>query len=196
MSDNKQPILGVFDPSVKKKHPRFRLAVMEESINATATDEVARLPTYQEMLQRAFNLINNKNPDSDERSRRIHLPPLEITRKAKKTMFGNFKSVCECLNRTQEHVKQYICTEQNTESSIDGNGALVITGRLQQTQLERLVFQYVKTYVQCPVCLSVDTKLDRSNRLLFIVCNQCTAQRSVQQIKGGFRANTTKRSTR
>jgi translation initiation factor 2 subunit 2 len=93
-------------------------------------------------------------------------------------------------------LKQYICTEQNTDSSIDSQGALIISGRLQGSQIERLIQSYVKQFVVCPVCGSADTKLEKVNRIQFIVCNQCTAQRAVKQIKGGFVANTTKRSKR
>ena len=191
-----EPLLGVFDNTLLKKRPSYRLKVMEESQIRELSEKVSQLPNYNELLERAFTLMHTKNPDNDVRSKQISLPQLVVERKAKKTLFLNYKTICEHMNRSPEHLKQYICTEQNTESSIDASGALIISGRLQQAQLEKLVLHYVRNYVQCSVCGSTDTKLDKQNRLLFIVCNQCTAQRSVQQIKAGFVANTSKRRTR
>lgn len=188
------PILGEFDPNCLKHRPHFRMDVMEESRNCAAGEKV-QLASYSEMLNRAFNLMHHQHPDN-ERISKIALPSLSITRKAKKTIFTNFVPVCEIMKRDVEHVKQYICTEMNTDASVDGNGGLIISGRLQQTQIEKLILQYVRTYVQCPVCGSMDTKLEKTNRILFIICNQCTASRSVQQIRGGFVANTTKRRNR
>ncbi|OHT09079.1 Domain found in IF2B/IF5 family protein [Tritrichomonas foetus] len=190
-----QPILGNFDPTLLKKKPHFRTEVMEAS-RATDSNIDVNIYKYDEMLSRGFRLMHNQNVEITSSSRRIALPAISITRKAKKTIFNNFTSVCQIMKRDPEHVKQYICTEQNTDASIDGSGGLVITGRLQQTTIEKYITQYVHFYVKCPVCGSMDTKLEKNNRLLFIVCNQCTAQRSVQQIRGGFKANTTKRSKR
>ena len=189
------PLLGNFDSTVLKKKPHIRTEVMEECRTSGSGDNV-NLYKYDEMLSRLFKLNEKQSIDAASDSRRIALPTIVITRKAKKTIFNNFTQICQIMKREQDHIKQYICTEQNTDASIDGSGGLVITGRLQQNQIEKYIGQYVRTYVKCPVCGSMDTKLEKNNRLLFIVCNQCTAQRSVQQIKQGYKANTTKRSKR
>lgn len=184
------PLLGNFDPSVLRKRPRIRMEVLEA---AKADGGQGSLYPYEEMLTRSFESLQNQ---SETGSRRIALPAIVTTKKAKKTILNNFCVLCEAMKRTPEHIKQYICTEQNTEASIDGSGGLVIGGRLNPGTLERYIQAYVRTYVKCPVCGSMDTKLEKKDRLLFIVCNQCTAKNSVQQIKGGFKANTTKRKNR
>lgn len=50
-------------------------------------------------------------------------------------------------------------------------------------------------YVLCPGCKSVDTLLDKDSatRLMHLRCQQCGASRTVQAIKAGFVARTTKR---
>ena len=184
------PILGTFTAPKFKPRPHIRMEVTEETRNASGGTILA---SYQDMLQRCFNLMHSQNPDSDSRSKRIALPALTITRKAKKTIFSGFTNICKIMNRDTEHVKQYINTEQNTNSSIDGEGNLIISGRLQQHQIEKLITNYIKQYVMCPVCGSMDTKLEKFNRIQFIVCNQCTAQRAVEQIKGGFVAQIKKK---
>lgn len=187
------PVLGEFDPTVLKKHPHYRTKIMESARSLLSTSAVNLYP-YSEMIQRAFNCMQMNNPDSNANSRRIKIPQIKIERKGKKTIFSNFVTVCQSMKRDPEHVKQYICTEQNTDASIDGTGALLITGRLQPNVIEMYILQYVHTYVKCPVCGSGETKLEKNNRLLFIKCNQCTAQRTVQQIKGGFYKAALKRS--
>lgn len=179
------PILGEFDPTVLKKRPHYRTKIME-SARSLGSASTANLYPYSEMIQRAFDLMQKNNVESNASSRRIKIPQIKIERKGKKTIFSNFLTVCKSMKRDPEHVKQYICTEQNTDASIDGSGALLITGRLQPNVIEMYILQYVHTYVKCPVCGSGETKLEKNNRLLFIKCNQCTAQRTVQQIKAGF----------
>jgi translation initiation factor 2 subunit 2 len=191
--DSPAPVLGVFDSAVLKKRPHIRTEVMEQARLASSN---SALHTYGEMLQRIFNVSHQANAEAASASRRIKLPPPSVSRRGKKTIFANFLAVCELMKRAPEHVKKYICSEQNTEASIDGEGALVISGRLTPSTVERLLLSYLRTYVKCPVCGSMDTKLDKNNRLLFIKCNQCTASVSVRPIQDGFKANTTKRKTR
>lgn len=187
------PLFGEFDPSVLKKRPHIR----KQTVKAFADeDSNSNLYPYEEMLASCFVQMHKQNVEASSTSRRIALPAINIQRKAKKTIISNFRAICEIMKRDLEHVKQYICTEQSTDASIDGAGGLVITGRLSQSQIEKLIIQYVNIYVKCPVCGSTDTKLEKKDRILFIICNQCTARRSVQQIKTGFRADTSKRRTR
>lgn len=189
MFGEETPILGKFDVTRLKKRTHYRSEVLED-IRKEEAGGTKIIYSFDEMLSRAFNLMHSQNPDAGGHSRRIALPQFKISKKSKKTIFENFTKVCEIMKRDPEHVKQYICAEQNTDASIDGNGGLVITGRFQPQQLEKFIAQYILTYVKCPVCCSTDTRLDKQNRLLFIKCNQCTAQRSVQQIKTGFHATT------
>ncbi|KAH0794597.1 eukaryotic translation initiation factor 2 subunit beta-like [Histomonas meleagridis] len=186
------PLLGEFNPNCLKKRPHIRTEVMESSRINSSSSKVNLYP-YSEMIERAFNLMHSKNVESSSTSRSIRLPAIQIEKKAKKTIFLNFTTICKSIKRDPEHVKHYICTEQNTDASIDGKGGLIITGRLQMNAIEKYILQYVHQYVKCPVCGSADTKLEKNNRLLFIKCNQCTAQRSVQQIKAGYKASITKR---
>ena len=95
-----------------------------------------------------------------------------------------------------DFIDNFVCSATVADASIDGTGGLVISGRLTQGVLERYILQYVQMYVKCPVCGAMDTNLEKKDRLLFIVCNSCTAKNSVQQIKAGYKANTTKRAKR
>jgi translation initiation factor 2 subunit 2 len=185
------PLLGEFIPPPQKKRPHIRTEVMERA--RLGTSETA-LYSYQEMLQQ---LIDQSSQKGDSRSNRaLIIPPPAVSRKGKKTTFANFTVICEKLKRTQDHVKQYICSEESMEASIDGEGALILSGRVTVNVIERLIRAYVSTYVKCAVCGSKETQLEKNNRLLFLKCSSCTASRSVTQITQGFKANTTKRTRR
>jgi translation initiation factor 2 subunit 2 len=184
MSD--EPILGTFDPELLKKRPWIR-----ERVFACARNDSRSIYPYEEMLEHSSSAHRRA-----DQSRRINLPMIEAARTSKKTTILNFAKICQHLRRDEAHVKQYLCTEQNVEASQDSNGALICKGRLTQPQLEKLITDYFVHYVKCPVCQSSNTNLAKQNRLLFIVCGSCTAQRSIQQIKQGFKANTSKRKTR
>jgi translation initiation factor 2 subunit 2 len=184
-------LLGEFAPPAKKKRPHIRTEVMERARLGTSE---AALYTYQEMLD---SLIDQSRQKGDSRlARALNIPPPTVNRRGKKTMLANFLAICEKLKRSPEHVKQYICSEESMEASIDGEGALVLSGRVTVNVVERLIRAYVNTYVKCAVCGSKDTQLEKNNRLLFLKCSSCTASRSVIQITQGFKANTTKRKTR
>jgi translation initiation factor 2 subunit 2 len=179
------PILGVFDPEGLKKRPWIRERVLACVVN----DSRSSYP-YEEMLEHA-----TAGRCADQ-SRRINVPMIEVARTSKKTTILNFATICQHLRRDEAHVKHYLCTEQNLEASQDSNGALICKGRLTHPQLEKLISDYYAHFVKCPVCQSSNTHLTKQNRLLFIVCKSCTAQRSIQQIKQGFVTQTSRRNRR
>jgi len=80
--------------------------------------------------------------------------------------------------------------EVASTGSVDGNGRLLIKGKFQQKHIERILRHYILEYVQCHTCKSLETKLHKENRLLFMKCDTCQSTRSVAQIKTGFQATT------
>lgn len=111
---------------------------------------------------------------------------------AKKTALTNYHEICSHLNRTAEHVKNYIMSELGTEGSVDASNRLLIKGKFTQKQLESVFKKYVLTYVQCQMCKSLETTLARDpcSRLFFVTCIACKSSKSVTNINSGFRAIT------
>jgi translation initiation factor 2 subunit 2 len=151
---------------------------------------------YKELLERAFNLIQQKNPalmGSDRR--KFVLKPPQLSRVGtKKCAFINFADECRLMNRPPDHVLLFILTELGTSGSIDGNNQLIIRGRFQAKQMENVLRRYVREYVMCQMCKSANTVLTKENRLNFLCCQTCGARRSVAAIKSGFQAITGKRA--
>ncbi|KAL7645627.1 UNVERIFIED_CONTAM: hypothetical protein RMT77_004013 [Armadillidium vulgare] len=146
--------------------------------------------TYDELLQRAFNQLRERNPDmaTGEKKKFVMKPPQVVRIGSKKSAFANFTEICRLLHRIPKHLLQFLLAELGTSGSIDGNNQLIIKGRFQQKQIENVLRRYIKEYVTCHTCRSPDTILQKDARLYFLQCEQCNSRCSVAPIKSGFQA--------
>lgn len=146
--------------------------------------------TYEELLSRFFKILSANNPDlaSDRTGQKHKVPPPEVKRDGKKTLFVNIKDISDRLHRPIEHVISFLYAELGTTGSVDGSNRLVIKGRFQQKQLETVLRKYILEYVTCKTCKAINTKLRKENRLFFLDCNSCGSVRSVSSIKTGYQA--------
>eukprot|EP00013_Stygamoeba_regulata_P029123 CAMPEP_0177655822 /NCGR_PEP_ID=MMETSP0447-20121125/15194_1 /TAXON_ID=0 /ORGANISM="Stygamoeba regulata, Strain BSH-02190019" /LENGTH=242 /DNA_ID=CAMNT_0019159811 /DNA_START=27 /DNA_END=755 /DNA_ORIENTATION=- len=150
--------------------------------------------TYEELLSRVSTLMLNNNPDLiASRRNKVMKPPQVFREGTKKTVWANFKEICQVFNRNIDHVLAYSLAEMGTNGSLDGNSRLVIKGRFNPKQIEAVVRHYVAEYVACRNCRSLDTNLKKENRLYFIHCKACQSSRSVAAIKTGYVAQVGKR---
>eukprot|EP00088_Acartia_fossae_P019289 TRINITY_DN2124_c0_g1_i1.p1 TRINITY_DN2124_c0_g1~~TRINITY_DN2124_c0_g1_i1.p1 ORF type:complete len:307 (-),score=141.93 TRINITY_DN2124_c0_g1_i1:129-1049(-) len=152
--------------------------------------------TYDELLQRVFGIIKDKNPEmvAGEKKKFVMRPPQVVRVGTKKTAFANFTEIAKMLHRTPKHLQSFLFAELGTSGAIDGNNQLIMKGRFQQKHIENVLRRYIKEYVTCHTCRSPDTILNRETRLFFLQCMTCHSSCSVQTIKTGFQAVTGKRS--
>ena len=159
---------------------------------------------------RFFNKIYENNPELSGIITRLKIVPPSLVRVgSKKISFVNFISVCFCLNRDPDHLKQYLENEFGTTSSLDQNKQLLLRGRFQSTQIESIIRNYCSknfiiillmtcrilgAYVLCKTCKSSKSKLEKGSRLIFFHCNACGSKYSVDQLSAGYKALTTKRA--
>ena len=122
------------------------------------------------------------------------MKPPHVTRSGtKKTLWANFPEMCKAMARSTDHVLQFVFAELGTTGSVDGAGRLVIRGRFQPKQIEKVVRHYITDYVSCRTCRSPETQLVKENRLQFLVCDTCGSRRTVSSIKKGFSAQVGRR---
>ncbi|CDO93673.1 unnamed protein product [Kluyveromyces dobzhanskii CBS 2104] len=152
---------------------------------------------YQDLLSRFFKILNTNNPElaGDRSGPKFKIPPPICQRDGKKTIFANIQEISEKLQRSPEHMIQYLFAELGTSGSVDGQKRLVIKGKFLPKQMENLLRRYILEYVTCKTCKSINTvlKKEQSNRLFFLVCKSCGSTRSVSSIKTGFQATVGKR---
>ncbi|KAJ7998821.1 hypothetical protein DPEC_G00208950 [Dallia pectoralis] len=152
--------------------------------------------TYDELLNRVFNIMREKNPDmvAGEKRKFVMKPPQVVRVGTKKSSFVNFTDICKLLHRQPKHLLAFLLAELGTSGSIDGTNQLIIKGRFQQKQIENVLRRYIKEYVTCHTCRSPDTILQKDTRLYFLQCETCHSRCSVASIKAGFQAVTGKRA--
>lgn len=151
---------------------------------------------YTELLGRFFSQLYQSHPSlsGGTNKKKYTIPPPQLFREGnKRSIFANVADICKRMHRQPEHVIQFLFAELGTNGSVDGSGRLVIKGRFQQKQIENVLRRYIVEYVTCKTCKSPDTVLTKDNRLFFMTCSSCGSTRSVQTIKTGFMAQTTKR---
>lgn len=152
--------------------------------------------TYDELLQRVFNIMRDKNPEmvAGEKKKFVMRPPQVVRVGTKKTAFVNFTEIAKMLHRQPKHLLAFLSAELGTVGAVDGNNQLIMKGRFQQKHIENVLRRYIKEYVTCHTCRSPDTILNKETRLFFLQCMTCHSRCSVQTIKTGFQAVTGKRS--
>lgn len=146
--------------------------------------------SYNELLVKFFQVLRDNNPDlaSDRSGVKYKIPPPQMIRDGKKSIFANIKEISDRMHRPTEHVIQFLFAELGTSGSVDGTQRLVIKGRYMQKQLETVLRKYITEYVSCKTCKSINTKLSKENRIYFLECNSCGSRRSVASIKTGYQA--------
>lgn len=120
--------------------------------------------------------------------------PISIRRDGATKTSLNITEICTRIGRDVAHLKQFIEVELSVNCSVDGDGRLVIKGIFPEVQIQKIVRNYIKQYVSCGVCGSLETVLEREDKLLFKKCQSCSASQSVNAIQQGYKALTTKRS--
>merc|ERR1712025_1265407 len=168
----------------------------ENTAENAVSEQDNRDYTYDELLARVFDIMRAKNPNLVEGGKRkfVMKPPQVVRVGTKKTSFVNFTDICKILHRQPKHLLAFLLAELGTSGTVDGTNQLIIKGRFQQKHIENVLKRYIKEYVTCHTCRSPDTILHKETRLFFLQCMTCHSSCSVQTIKTGFQAVTTKRA--
>lgn len=169
-----------------------------EFTNGAANDQSAIGLSYPDLLSRFFDILKKNNPElaGDRSGPKFRIPPPIVQREgSKKTLFANVQEIATVLQRSPEHLIQYLFAELGTTGSIDGEKRLILKGKFQPKQMESVLRRYIIEYVTCKTCKSMNTELKResANRLHFLSCKACGSTRSVSSIKTGFQAQIGKR---
>jgi len=166
---------------------------VDETPTSSVPTQISPPPqfTYEELVKRLYSMMNQ--PEGASTTVKLK-PPIVYREGTTRTAWANFPAICLALRRPPDHVMAFFLAEVNSTGAVDGNGRLVFRGRLEQKHVEKIVKGYVKEYVTCHTCKSLETQLEKENRLTFMKCSKCGSKRSVAPIKSGFRA--TDRATR
>jgi len=132
---------------------------------------------YKELLRRAYSQLP---PEVFER-KRFEIPKGHVYTVGMRTIFHNYKEVCDALNRDPRHVLKFLSKEMATAWAMDGT-RVIFQGRFPSSTIERLINKYVNEFVICPICKRPDTKIVKERRLYFLICEACGAKSSIRSV--------------
>ncbi len=106
---------------------------------------------------------------------RLKLPEPRTMVSGKKTFWINFIEFPTILRRDENEFLNYFRSELALNASIE-NGRAIFMGRPDKQSFSALLQRYLKERVICPVCGSPDTRLEKTGRVLTLVCEACGAK--------------------
>lgn len=121
------------------------------------------LDQIHEVLTENNQLFGNKN---------INISKPDIKYENRKTFWLNYGKNCSQINRNVEQIKKFIEKELSVETSINDKSNLILRRKYNFVMIAAIYKKYIKNYVQCSTCKSMDTEIVRnlSNRLDYLKC--------------------------
>jgi translation initiation factor 2 subunit 2 len=127
---------------------------------------------YEEQLDRALE----QSPDIAGSGERFQVPEPEVRQEGNVSVYENFQTTVDELDREDSHVVKYLQNELGTSGHIDESGRARLTGSFTAARIESVVESYAEAYVLCSECGLPDTKLERERGALIIRCEACGAR--------------------
>ena len=130
---------------------------------------------YDDSLERALE----ETPDIEGETERFDVPDAEVRQEGNVSVYENFQSTVDRLDRDPEAVMRYLQDELGTSGHIDESGRARLTGSFRERRLDDAIEAYTEQYVICPECGLPDTQLEREQGALLLQCDACGARSSV-----------------
>ena len=138
--------------------------------------EVELLRNYDYLLERLYQKVPPKSGTAEYK-----IPQPEIIRIGNQTIIRNFREISQALKRDPNLVARYLQKELAAAGSYDaGSGQLVLNVKVSRKVVNQFLQLFMKQYVRCPTCGSIDTKLVKEGRTLKLVCEACGAEQPVK----------------
>lgn len=134
--------------------------------------------SYLMLLDNLYSRLGSRAGKSGDRA--IEIAPT-VLHEQKQTVITNFRQIAEAMNREPEHLARFIFKETGRPGTIEKD-RLVISGKMADAEIARLLQLYFREFVRCPVCGGVDTQITSEKRFRFLICEVCGAKSSIRKI--------------
>jgi translation initiation factor 2 subunit 2 len=140
--------------------------ILDQSINIDMEPE----QIYIQLLDEIYETISDNNQIFGNSNANISKP--DIKYENRKTFWYNYGKNCSQINRSTFQLKNFFEKELAVESSINDKSNLILRGKYNFNLIASTFKKYIKNYVQCSTCKSVQTEIVRnsSNRLDYLKC--------------------------
>jgi translation initiation factor 2 beta subunit (eIF-2beta)/eIF-5 len=140
---------------------------MDTQVKLTLDIEENELYVY--LLENIYDALGSNTLSGSEMKIAKPEAVFDVT---KKTIWKNFRLICKELNSKEEHVSNFLAKEYSTTISINQEGQLLIKGRYSDIMIGSTIKKYIKTFLQCGACHTLNTTVERKpNKLTYLVCN-------------------------
>ena len=115
------------------------------------------------------------------KKQKLVITKTQTKKQNRKTFVTNFSAICQSLKRTDITVKNFIENAIERSTSIMENGSLVIPGKFEQAEIEKIFTDYVRSNVLCQEekCLSGNTEIIKDSRVTYLVCKTCKSKKVI-----------------
>lgn len=133
------------------------------------------LNNFNDMLDDLYSNLKKEN------SSKLILPNLNINITTTNTFFKNAKEILKTLKCNPDHYVKYMNKELGSVNWVSSSkkDGLVIKGKVRKQKIQLLLQEYIKKYICCNICKSLNTKLIKEKRLDFICCLDCHSKTSI-----------------
>lgn len=131
---------------------------------------------YETLLNRAYEKLPKV-----ERQERFEIPEPIVTLSGKFTVIQNFVQIANTIRRDPKHMARYFFKELAIPGKLEGN-KLILQRAFRKEEIEKTLASYCEEFLYCKECRRPDTKLVKRNKLVFMKCEACGAERSVRKI--------------
>ncbi len=139
-------------------------------------EELKLLKDYERLLGRVYEKIPPKSGSGV-----LELPEPQIIRVGTQTIVKNFREIAQKLKREPDLVARYLMKELASAGSYEeGSGQLVLSVKVSGKVLKQVLDIFVKNYVRCPTCGSIDTHIERRGKVWVLVCEACGAEQPLK----------------
>jgi translation initiation factor 2 subunit 2 len=111
---------------------------------------------------------------------RWEIPRANVQISGKRTTVRNFNEIARALRRDPQHIGKFLFKELAVPGS--AGETLELQGKFNSEQINRRIEDYAKEFVLCGECSKPDTQLSRKDRLWYIKCEACGAQRPARAV--------------
>ncbi|MCE4599693.1 MAG: translation initiation factor IF-2 subunit beta [Desulfurococcales archaeon] len=131
---------------------------------------------YDFLLNRLYQKVPPKSGTAA-----YEIPEPEIIRIGSQTIIRNFRDISQRLKRDPQLVARFLQRELAAAGSYDGgSGQLVLNVKVSRRVINQFLQLFLKNYVRCPTCNSIDTRLERKGRVWILKCDACGAEQPVK----------------
>ncbi len=135
-----------------------------------------KLLDYEYLLNRLYEKVPPRSGSAE-----YEIPEPEVIRIGSQTIIRNFREISEKLKRDPSLVARYLQKELATAGSYDpGSGQLTLNVKVSRKVISQFLNIFLKTYVRCPTCNSVDTRLTKKGKAWILICEACGAEQPVK----------------